>query len=134
MIIIIFYDFEVFEYDWLAVFVDMTTKKEHVIINSPDKLKALYEANRKDIWTGFNNRHYDQSPDTALGRIVAIRAEDNKEILKHFTPEQRRIRQEWMSRSAKTKTVEQTEQFIEQMRRAFIEMAGGEDRCKNAKN
>lgn len=60
MIIIIFYDFEVFEYDWLAVFVDMTTKKEHVIINSPDKLKALYEANRKDIWTGFNNRHYDQ--------------------------------------------------------------------------
>ena len=46
----IFYDFEVFEKDWLAVFIDVTKKKEHVIINSPDKLKALYEANRKDIW------------------------------------------------------------------------------------
>lgn len=41
----IFYDFEVFEKDWLAVFIDVTNKKEHVIINSPDKLKALYEAN-----------------------------------------------------------------------------------------
>ena len=56
----IFYDFEVFEYDWLAVFIDVTNKKEHVIINNRDELKSLYEANRKDIWVGFNNRHYDQ--------------------------------------------------------------------------
>ena len=56
----IFYDFEVFKYDWLAVFIDVTSKKEYVIINNPDELKALYEANRKDIWVGFNNRHYDQ--------------------------------------------------------------------------
>lgn len=56
----IFYDFEVFKYDWLAVFIDVTRKKEHVIINDPDRLKALYEANCKDIWVGFNNRHYDQ--------------------------------------------------------------------------
>lgn len=56
----IFYDFEVFKYDWLAVFIDVTRRKEYVIVNSPDKLKALYEANRKDIWVGFNNRHYDQ--------------------------------------------------------------------------
>lgn len=60
MVAIIFYDFEVFEYDWLAVFIDVTNRKEHVIINSPDRLKALYEANRKDVWVGFNNRHYDQ--------------------------------------------------------------------------
>ena len=56
----IFYDFEVFEYDWLAVFIDVTNKKEHVKINNRDELKSLYEANRKDIWVGFNNRHYDQ--------------------------------------------------------------------------
>ena len=60
MIIIIFYDFEVFEYDWLAVLIDVTAKKEYVIINNRDELKSLYEANRKDIWVGFNNRHYDQ--------------------------------------------------------------------------
>lgn len=56
----IFYDFEVFKYDWLAIFVDMTKKTQHVIINSKEKLQTLYEQNRNDIWVGFNNRHYDQ--------------------------------------------------------------------------
>ena len=58
--VVIFYDFEVFKEDWLAVFIDVTKKKEYVIINNPDELKALYEANSKDIWVGYNNRHYDQ--------------------------------------------------------------------------
>lgn len=56
----IFYDFEVFKHDWLAVFVDVTRKTEQVIVNNPDELKALYEANTSNIWVGFNNRHYDQ--------------------------------------------------------------------------
>lgn len=60
MIEIIFYDFEVFKEDWIAVFIDVTRRKEYVIVNDPDKLKALYEVNIKDIWVGFNNRHYDQ--------------------------------------------------------------------------
>lgn len=38
----------------------MTKKKEHVIINSREELQALYEQNIKDIWVGFNSRHYDQ--------------------------------------------------------------------------
>lgn len=56
----IFYDFEVFKEDWLAVFIDVTRKTEQVIVNNPDELKALYDANTSDIWVGFNNRHYDQ--------------------------------------------------------------------------
>lgn len=56
----IFYDFEVFKEDWLAVFIDVTRKTEQVIVNNPDELKALYEANTSNIWVGFNNRHYDQ--------------------------------------------------------------------------
>ena len=56
----LFYDFEVFKYDWLVVVLDMTAKKKHVIINAPDELKALYEQNINDIWVGFNSRHYDQ--------------------------------------------------------------------------
>ena len=39
---------------------DMTAKKTHVIINSPEELEALYKANIKEIWVGFNSRHYDQ--------------------------------------------------------------------------
>ncbi|MFI3236791.1 MAG: hypothetical protein R3Y47_02035 [Lachnospiraceae bacterium] len=60
MIVIIFYDFEVFKYDWLAVFVDVVNKTKKVIINAPDELKELYEANVNNIWVGFNNKHYDQ--------------------------------------------------------------------------
>lgn len=56
----IFYDFEVFKEDWLTVFIDVTRKTEQVIVNNPDELKALYEANTSNIWVGFNNRHYDQ--------------------------------------------------------------------------
>lgn len=57
---LLFYDFEVFKHDWLVVVMDMTAKKTHVIINSPEELEALYKANIKEIWVGFNSRHYDQ--------------------------------------------------------------------------
>ena len=57
---LLFYDFEVFKYDWLVVVMDMTAKKTHVIINSPEELEALYKANIKEIWVGFNSLHYDQ--------------------------------------------------------------------------
>ena len=56
----LFYDFEIFIYDWLVVILDMDARKEHVIINDPDQLKAFYEAHKDDIWVGFNSRDYDQ--------------------------------------------------------------------------
>ena len=56
----LFYDFEVFKEDWLVVIMDMANRKEHVIINDPAALEKLYNDNINDIWTGFNNRHYDQ--------------------------------------------------------------------------
>ena len=54
----IFYDFEVFKYNWLAVFIDVTRRKEYVIIDSPDELKALYEANTRESWGGCLERQY----------------------------------------------------------------------------
>lgn len=56
----LFYDFEVFKYDWLVVVIDMMNRKEHVIINDPDELEKLYQDNKQNIWVGFNSRHYDQ--------------------------------------------------------------------------
>lgn len=56
----IFYDFEVFKHDWLAVFIDRKTTNETVIVNDKEKLEEFYEANKKDIWVGFNNARYDQ--------------------------------------------------------------------------
>lgn len=58
--VMLFYDFEVFKYDWLVVILDMEAQKEHVIINDPDGLKVFYEAHKDNIWCGFNSRNYDQ--------------------------------------------------------------------------
>lgn len=41
--------------------------------------------------------------DTPLGRIIQIRAENNKEQLKNFTPEMHKIRNDWRNRLAKDK-------------------------------
>lgn len=57
---LLFYDFEVFKYDWLTVIIDMTKKQEHIIINDPEKLEWIHKENMNEIWTGFNSRHYDQ--------------------------------------------------------------------------
>lgn len=56
----IFYDFEVFKYDWLAVFIDTDKRCKFPIVNDPEALIKLYEANTKNIWVGFNNEHYDK--------------------------------------------------------------------------
>lgn len=57
---VLFYDFEVFKYDWLVVVKNMTTRTTYKIVNSPEELEALYQENKKEIWSGFNSRHYDQ--------------------------------------------------------------------------
>jgi len=56
----LFFDFEVYPYDWLVVIIDVINKKEHVIVNDVDKLKELYNKHKDDIWVGYNSRHYDQ--------------------------------------------------------------------------
>lgn len=65
-------------------------------------------------------------PDTALGRMVAIRSENDEEILKHFSPEQKRIRSEWRSRRARSVTQAELQNMLDKLKEAFIAMAGGE--------
>lgn len=56
----IFFDFEVYKYDWLVVAIDPVKRKEYVIVNSTSELKSLYNQYRNDIWVGYNCRGYDQ--------------------------------------------------------------------------
>ena len=56
----IFYDFEVFKYDWLVVFIDVINKEVRAIVNDKDKIEKYYRRNIDNIWIGFNSRHYDQ--------------------------------------------------------------------------
>lgn len=56
----VFYDFEVFRYDWLVVLIDSEGWKKTVIVNDKEKMIAFYERHKNDIWVGYNSRHYDQ--------------------------------------------------------------------------
>ena len=57
---LVFYDFEVFKYDWLVVLIEPFTETTTVICNDKSKLESFYEAHKSDIWVGYNSRTYDQ--------------------------------------------------------------------------
>lgn len=74
-------------------------------------------------WDEFQSLLVGISPDTALGRVVSIRSETNRNNLKQFTKEQRRIRNEWLNRRAKNVKPESRDAFLEEIKKAFIAMA-----------
>jgi len=81
----------------------------------------------KDMqWDEFRALLAGISSETALGRVVAIRAENDKNILKNFTPEQHRIRNSWKKRQAQIRTEEDLKNVLDGFKEAFIAMAGGE--------
>ena len=57
---LIFYDFEVYKYDWLVVLINYKTREKKVIINNPTELKEFYHLHKNDIFIGYNSRGYDQ--------------------------------------------------------------------------
>lgn len=56
----IFYDFEVFRYNWMLVAIDPKRPRPYVIVDDKRKLERLYKKYKRDIWVGFNSRNYDQ--------------------------------------------------------------------------
>lgn len=44
----------------MVVILDMDAKKEHVIVNDPERMKDFYVDHKDDIWVGYNSRNYDQ--------------------------------------------------------------------------
>ena len=63
-------------------------------------------------------------PDTPLGNIIQIRSEDDEEVLKNFTQEQKNIR--WKYRRKLVSKIDQEEykKVIAEFQKAFKEMAG----------
>lgn len=65
-------------------------------------------------------------PKTPLGQIVSIRSEENKEMLKNFTPEQHRIRNEWRLKNNPVKHMseEEKEKSVKQIQEIFAQAFG----------
>lgn len=53
------FDFEVFMYDWLVVFKDITTKEYTKIINNVTELETFYKKNKDKIFFGYNSKNFD---------------------------------------------------------------------------
>ena len=74
-------------------------------------------------WREFSYLLQGLSEKTPLGRIISIRAEKDPKKLKEFTQEQRKVRNEYLSKQAKHKTPQQLDDALEAMKKAFMGMA-----------
>jgi hypothetical protein len=79
---------------------------------------------KKMRWSEFRSLLVGIGPDTVLGRIVSIRSEEDRDVLKNFTKDQMRIRNEWRLRHTRTMSKKGAKKAIEGMERAFLRMAG----------
>lgn len=70
-------------------------------------------------WDEFKALICGISPDTPLGRMVSIRAEEDKDILKVFTRDQKRIRNEWRNRSSKKMDADTYEEEMKSLEAIF---------------
>lgn len=57
---ILFFDIEVFKFDWVIVAIDPTKHEEYVFINNREEFVNFYESHKNYIWIGYNSRNYDQ--------------------------------------------------------------------------
>ncbi len=55
----LFYDFEVYKYDWLVCICNPIERKWTVIHNNKKGLQKFHDEHKEDIWVGFNSRNYD---------------------------------------------------------------------------
>lgn len=74
-------------------------------------------------WDEFVSLLSGISADSPLGRLVQIRLENDKDVLKHFTSSQHKIRNKWRTRQVKAVTTQNIDTFLEQMKQAFISMS-----------
>ena len=81
-------------------------------------------------WDEFRALIGGLSPQTALGRIVSIRAEEDKDVLESYTKDMHKIRNEWRTRIARERSPQETLDFLESIKLALIKMAGGEETSK----
>ena len=70
-------------------------------------------------WSEFCTLLAGIMPKTPLGQVVSIRSEEDKDILKHFTEEQHKIRNEWRNRQAVEMSEEEKENQIKELQEIF---------------
>lgn len=75
-------------------------------------------------WAEFCTLLAGIMPKTPLGQVVSIRSEEDKDMLKNFTPEQHHIRDEWRNRQIDDMTDEEKQNTIKEVQEMFSKMFG----------
>lgn len=52
-----FYDFEVFKFDWLVVFINPYRGEVTEIVDDPDKLAEYYDKHKDEIFVSYNGKY-----------------------------------------------------------------------------
>ena len=76
-------------------------------------------------WNEFCSYLAGIMPDTPLGNIVQIRSEEDENILKGFSKEQKAIRTKWRTRMAKAKSKQEVDEAILFFQNMFKELSKG---------
>lgn len=79
-------------------------------------------------WSEFSALLAGLDSKTALGKTVAIRAEEDPDVLKCFTKYEHKIRNDWRRKQAKQVSEKELNDALEMMKNALISMAGGGDK------
>lgn len=74
-------------------------------------------------WDEFRSLLVGLAPDTALGRIVAIRSETDKNTIKHFSKDQKRVYDEWRNHGAEIMSRETYDQAMKTFENMFQNMS-----------
>lgn len=74
-------------------------------------------------WREFSYLINGLSGETPLGRIVNIRAESDPEKLKEFTADEKKVRNDYLRKKAKTKSAGEVDRALDSIKTAFIGMA-----------
>ena len=80
--------------------------------------------NEQDMtWSEFATLLSGLMPDTPLGQIISIRAEKDKDVIKRFTKEQKRIQSDWKRRQSKNIDKESYDDAMNAFKNMLISMA-----------
>lgn len=78
-------------------------------------------------WSEFVSLLSGLGPSSSLARLVQIRLEDDKDILKNFTRGQMRIRNDYRQKrnqlQLQSKAPKETAQFLDEIKNIFINMS-----------
>lgn len=109
--------------DWYDIIEDWSLIESSFLKQYGIRLRSIDDM----PWNEFCSYLSGIMPDTPLGSIVQIRSEENKEIIKNYTKEQKKIRADWLNRNVKIMDKKDSDSAIEGFKQMFMQLAKGDN-------